>query len=128
VQNFGLPDMGALLLAVDGHYRTTRDLEWLRSVAPHIAAAGRWIIRTRAKAPTDGMMRGLIKYRPYCDYPEPTYDYYADVYCCVGLEAAADSLAALKMTGSAARFGREAQAYRADISVRWTWRPSVSAE
>jgi len=115
VQNYGLPDMGALLLAINEHYRTTRDLEWLRSVAPHITAAGRWIIRTRAKAPADGMMRGLIKYRPYCDYAEPTYDYYTDVYCCVGLEAAADSLAALRMAGSAARFRREAQAYRADI-------------
>ncbi len=114
-QNFGLPDTGGLLLALAEHYNYTGDKAWLARVSDNIIRAGDWLIRRRNEAPKTGVTRGLIKFRPYCDYPTPVYDYYADSYCAVGLAKAADALGALGMTDKAREFGSEAVRYRADI-------------
>jgi len=114
-QNFGLPDQGCFLLALSEHYKFTGQKDWLRRVAPHIVKAGDWLIRKRAEAPKEGITKGLIKFRPYCDYPEPEVNYFADAYCCVGLERAAQVLAEIGMTEEAERFSKEAKTYRQDI-------------
>ena len=114
-QNFGLPDQGTLLLALAEHYNLTGDKTWLRRVAKNIVSAGDWIIRKRELAPKTGVTRGLIKFRPYCDYAEPVIGYFADTYCCIGLEKAASALKAIGMEDDAERFRSEAEGYRADI-------------
>ncbi len=114
-QNFGLPDQGTLLIALAEHYRLTGDTKWLRRVAPNMIRAGNWLIEQRRNAPKEGITKGLIKFRPYCDYAEPEYNYYSEAYCCVGLEDAAFALKAIGMTEDAARFAAEAKQYRADI-------------
>lgn len=114
-QNFGLPDTGGLLLALAEHYNYTDDKVWLQRVSDNIVRAGEWLIRRRNDAPKTGVTRGLIKFRAYCDYAEPVYDYYSDSYCAVGLAKAAVALDALGMTDQARKFGDEAVRYRADI-------------
>lgn len=114
-QNFGLPDTGGLLLALAEHYSYTGHKIWLARVSDNIVRAGEWLIRRRDEAPKTGVTRGLIKFRAYCDYSTPVYDYYADSYCAVGLAKAAEALGALGMEDKAAKFSREAVRYRADI-------------
>lgn len=114
-QNFGLPDQGMLLAAMAEHYTLTGDAKWLRRVSKNIIAAGDWLLEQRRLAPKEGLTKGLIKYRPYCDYRDPEYNYYSDAYCCVGLEKAAAALKAIGMRHDSERFGAEARLYRADI-------------
>lgn len=114
-QNFGLPDMGTLLLAISEHYNYTGDKAWLKRVSKNMISAADWIIRKRADAPKDGALKGLIKFRAYCDYATPVYNYFSDTYCCVGMDAAAKALNAIGMTSDAKRIGDAAKAYRADI-------------
>jgi len=114
-QNSGLIDLGALALALVEHYRCTGDKAWLRSVAARLVSACDWIQKSRADAPKEGVTRGLIKWRPYCDYATPTFNYWGNTYCCTGMEAAASALEAIGMTADAARIRQEAAAYRADI-------------
>lgn len=118
--NYGLPDHGGLLLALAEHYRLTDDKEWLRKVSPRMIQMCNWAIArrgeiTKAGADRSSVTYGLIKYRPYCDYETETYNYYANAYCCIGLEQTADVLARIGMAGEAARIGAEAAAYRKDI-------------
>ena len=114
-QNFGLPDMGSLLLAMAEHYNYTGDKAWLKRVSGKMLKAADWLIRKRADAPREGVLKGLIKFRAYCDYATPVYDYYADTYCCVGLEEAAKVLKDIGMIDDAKRLANEAKTYRADI-------------
>ncbi|MCL6520117.1 MAG: hypothetical protein K6T99_09805 [Armatimonadetes bacterium] len=114
-QNFGLPDMGTLPIALVEHYNFTGDKGWLSRVAPNIVKIGDWLIRKRKEAPKEGITKGLIKFRPYCDYSEPEVNYFSDAYCCVGLEKASAALEAVGMKEEAERFRKEAEAYRADI-------------
>ena len=58
---------------------------------------------------------GLIKFRPYCDYQEPAYDYFGDTYCAAGLERTAAALTAAGLNQEAGRIGREAADYRRDL-------------
>lgn len=114
-QNFGLPDQGLLLTALAEHYNLTGNKAWLRRVAKNMVAAGNWLIEQRKLAPKDGVCKGLIKFRPYCDYAEPEFNYLSDTCCCVGLENAASALRAIGMTQETKRFADEARDYRADI-------------
>jgi len=119
-QNFGLPDPGTLLCALAGHYAYTADGAWLRGVAPRMVKMADWIIARRREATAKGRGAGaatfgLIKYRPYCDYHDPVYDYFGDTYCAVGLERAARALKAIGLNDEAQRIAGEAAAYRRDI-------------
>jgi len=94
MQNYGLPDQGALIFALAEHYRLTRDEAWLRRVAPNLIAAADWIVRQREAAKRERPDReavtyGLLRFRPYCDYAEPVFNYYGEAYSCRGLEEAA---------------------------------------
>jgi hypothetical protein len=118
--NFGTPDPGALLLALSEHYRITGKKAWLETVAPRMVKMCDWIIGKRKESMLPaGLKRtvthGLIKFRPYCDYQTPAYDYFGDAYCCVGMEAAASVLAAGGLPEHAERIAREAALYRGDI-------------
>jgi hypothetical protein len=118
--HFGTPDPGALLFAMSEHYMLTADAEWLRRVARNMVRMCDWIAAKRRESMTPpGAPRtvtyGLIKFRPYCDFPGGTYDYFGDAYCAAGLEKAARALAAIGLTGESGRIAREAEAYRADI-------------
>lgn len=118
-QNYGLPDHGALLFALAEHYRLIRDKAWLRRVAPNIVAAGDWILRQREAARRQrpdsfAVTYGLIRFRPYCDYADPAFDYYADAYTCRGLEEAAAALSWLN-DPAAKRFQSASAKYRRDI-------------
>jgi polysaccharide deacetylase 2 family uncharacterized protein YibQ len=115
-QNFGLPDVGGLVSALAEHYRLTGDNAWLQRVSKHIILACDYLMDKRAAAPTSGLTRGMIKYRPYCDYPEPTFNYFIDIYSCKGLEDAAEVLSDQSdMSDLSDRYAHEALRYRADI-------------
>ncbi len=114
-QNFGLPDTGGLLLALAEHYNYTGDKAWLQRVSDNMVRAADWLLRRRDQAPKTGVTRGMIKFRAYCDYAEPVYDYYADSYCAVGLAKAAEALDAIGMKDQAQKYRAEAIRYRADI-------------
>lgn len=119
-QNYGLPDQGALIFALAEHYRLTQDEAWLRRVAPNLIAAADWIVRQREAAKRERPDReavtyGLLRFRPYCDYAEPVFNYYGEAYSCRGLEEAAATLAALGETEAAQRFREAAADYRRDL-------------
>ena len=113
-QEAGLPDHGALLLSLAHHYQVTGDRDWLKRVAPAMVKACDWVVRQREAAPKDGVTRGLIKFRPYCDYPGAVFSYFGNTYCCVGLEACAAVLADIE-SPEAGRLAAESKRYRRDI-------------
>lgn len=117
ITNFGLPDNGALLVAIADHYRITGNKQWLHSVAPTVIRMCDWVIKQRAKDArrAKGVARGLIFFRPYADYPQPAYSYFTDTYLCVSMEAAADVLGDIGMKDVAKKIAAEAVAYRKDI-------------
>lgn len=114
VQECGLPDHGALLIALAEHYRITGNRPWLERVAPAMTRACEWLMRQRSEAPADGLTRGLIKFRPYNDYPEPVFNYTGNANACEGLRLAAEVLAALG-SPDAPRFAAQAVRFRSDI-------------
>ncbi|MEW6747524.1 MAG: hypothetical protein AB1486_32735 [Planctomycetota bacterium] len=130
-ENYGLPDHGALLLAVCEHYRMTRGAEWFKAIVPRLIRMAEWIAAKRAESVGSGaeseLTRGLIRFTPYCDYPSPTFNFYADAYCCIGLERLAQTLDKAsyrppisdeefdRLRNQAERWRREAKAYRDDI-------------
>jgi hypothetical protein len=113
-QACGLTDPGAFLVGLARHYRVTGDRAWLRRVSPSIIEQCDWLVRQRKAAPRDGATRGLIKFRPYNDYPDPVYNYLGNAWCAQGMQAAA---AALKDVESpeAEAYASEAAKYRQDI-------------
>jgi hypothetical protein len=118
--HFGTPDPGTLLFAIWEHYELTGDVGFLRRVAPNMIRMADWIIRKRKESMTPpGAPRpvtyGLIKFSPYCDFQTPSFDYFGDTYCAVGLEKTAKALAAADLKDEAVRIGKEAAAYRKDI-------------
>ena len=118
--NYGLPDHGGLLFALAEHYRFTADEKWLRTVAPRMLKMCDWAIARRQEITKEGadersVTYGLIKFRPYCDYAVETYNYYANAYCCIGLERAAAVLGDAGLADDAARIAGAATAYRKDI-------------
>ncbi len=117
--NYGLPDHGGLIWAMCEHYRLTGRQEWLAANAVELIRMGDWILDARAKALAepgrDRLTRGLIKFRPYADYPEPTFSYYGDVYSCLALESLGQVLEAAGRRDDAKRFKQAGAAYRADI-------------
>lgn len=117
---YGLPDHGALLLAMCEHYRLTGDADWLRAQAPGLVRMCDWIVHKRRESMTpDGPPRtvtyGLIRFTPYADYQEQTVDYYGDAYGCVGMEHVAAVLPDIGQGDEAARLAHEAALYRRDI-------------
>jgi hypothetical protein len=87
----------------------------MKASAEPLKKACEWIVARRAEAPTDGMCRGLIKFRPYNDYNDPVFNYQGNIYCCQGLEAAAMALGEIGESDVAERYGAEAAKYRQDI-------------
>lgn len=118
--NFGHTDTGTMLTVLADHYRITGDADWLKRVAPKMTAMCNWIASHRKESQGSAhgkrsLVHGLIRFRPYCDYEQPAFDYYADCYLCVGMEAAAEVLSEVGMQDEAARISREAREYRKDI-------------
>ncbi|MGQ9651542.1 MAG: hypothetical protein ACUVXJ_15655, partial [Phycisphaerae bacterium] len=118
--NYGLPDHGVLLLALCEHHRMTGDEAWLRKTAPTMLKMCDWIIgqrrlSTTATAAPKRVTYGLIRFTPYADYQDRTVNYYADAYCCIGLEHTAAAMEVIGMENEARRLTAEATAYRNDI-------------
>lgn len=116
-ENFGHTDTGALLFALAQHYRLTGDGPWLKRVAPKMTAMSQWIIEKRKESIRDNQspVRGLIRFRPYCDHVDPAFCYFSDCYLCVGMEQAAQVFAEVGLTDESQRLQKEADAYRKDI-------------
>ncbi|MBN1902719.1 hypothetical protein JW926_15440 [Candidatus Sumerlaeota bacterium] len=117
--NSGLIDMPALLVAMDEHYRYARDQAWLERIAPDVIRMSDWIIRKRRESmmnqKKESPIYGLIKYRPYCDYIQPTYSYLSDAFLCMGLEAAGRILHSAGMEEKAKAVKKESLQYREAI-------------
>jgi hypothetical protein len=109
----GLTDPGGFLYGLARHYEMTGDKEWLKRIAPNIISQCDWLMRERDAAPKEGMVRGLIKFRPYNDHPDPVYNYLGNVWCAQGMKMAA---AVLKEIGiDSQKYKAEAEKYRQDI-------------
>lgn len=91
----GLTDPGGFLVGLARHYRMTGDREWLQHVSPNIIAQCEWLMLQRAKAPTQGVVPRLVKFRPYNDYSGEVYNYLGNAWCAQGLADAADALQVL---------------------------------
>jgi hypothetical protein len=115
IQECGLPDQGGFVLSLARHYLIAKDQPWLEHNALPLKKACDWIVARRAEGPTDGMCKGLIKFRPYNDYNDPVFNYQGNIYCCQGLEAAALAFGEIGATEAAERYGVEAAKYRQDI-------------
>jgi len=118
--NYGLPDMGTMLFTMSEHHRFTGDDAWLKRVAPTMIKACDWLIAMRRQAckqPKNSVTYGLIKFKPYCDCPDATYDYYSDAYAVVGMEAAAREFRSIGLASEAAKVAKEAASYRRDVLV-----------
>ena len=114
LDNCGLPDAGSFLEAIAHHYKMTADREWLWKVRPHIDSQCEWLIKQRQAAPHEGMLRGLIKFRPYNDYPSPVYSYLGNAWCAKGMEEVADILKEINAP-EAERYADEAKNYSDDV-------------
>ena len=124
--NFGLPDHGALLLAISDYVLTSHDVVWLTSKATVINRMVSWIrnerVASMANQTKGSPIYGLIFYRPYCDHPAPTYSYLSDTYLVLGLEAIARALhaapdAAWRSQLDPSVVWKEAAAYRKDVEA-----------
>jgi hypothetical protein len=113
-QACGLTDPGAFLVGLVEHYRMTGDRNWLQHVSPNIIKQVEWLLRERKAAPKTGVTRGLIKFRPYNDYPDPAFNYLGDVWCALGMREAAEAMKVLGMP-QAQMYAEEAEKYRKDI-------------
>jgi hypothetical protein len=92
----------------------TGDKAWLEKVTPNIVGQCDWLLARRTEAPTRGVTRGLIKFRPYNDYVAETFNYLGNAWCAQGM---AECAAALETIGrpESKRLAREAKKYRSDI-------------
>lgn len=115
VQECGLPDQGALMWGLGQHYLLTRDREWFTRIAPQYLRGCDWIIRQRKQPADSDIARGLIKFRPYNDYPGAVYNYLGNAYCCLALEQAAEAFADVGMTTVSERLTREGAEFRKDM-------------
>lgn len=113
-QACGLTDPGAFLAGLARHYEMTSDRAWFRRVAPNVIKQCEWLVAQRKVAPKDGMMRGLIKFRPYNDFQYPVFNFLGNAWCAQGMKFAA---AALKENGfvEGDKFAAEADQYRTDV-------------
>jgi hypothetical protein len=115
IQECGLPDQGGFVLSHATHYLMTKDKAWLKHNGQPLKKACDWIVARRGEGPTEGMCKGLIKFRPYNDYNDPVFNCQGNIYCCQGLEAAALAFGEIGETDAAERYGVEAAKYRQDI-------------
>jgi hypothetical protein len=118
--NYGYPDTGALLFAAAQHHRLAPDTNWLQTVAPRLVKMCDWIIRQRKESMEDSNGKrpvtwGLVRFTPYADYPDHTFNYYGDTYGCIGLEQTAWALGSIGRLADSKRLAEEAAAYRKDI-------------
>jgi hypothetical protein len=60
------------------------------------------------------MLRGMIKYRPYNDYPSPVYSYLGNTWAAKGMEEVADALKEINAP-EAERYATEAKSYSDDV-------------
>lgn len=114
-QECGLPDHGALVMAIATHYLLTKDADWLKRVKSPLVKACDWIVERRREAPAEGVCRGLIKFRPYNDYNDPVFNYMGNILCCQGLEQAALALREIGEESIAEKYGEEGAKFRRDI-------------
>lgn len=117
--NFGVADTGALLYAITEHTRLTGSTALLERSLPTFRKMCDWIIDKReqvmASQSSKSPLYGIIKFRPYCDYPDPAYCYLIDTYLWLGLKSAADAFAMLGFKEDAERIAVERDAYAGDI-------------
>ena len=104
-------------MALANHYEITADDAWLARVRPQMIKACDWLVTQLDEAPTEGVTKGLIKFRPYNDYPTPVFNYMGNVVCARGLEMATEILRSDKSDSSdlSDRYMRAALRYRKDI-------------
>lgn len=118
--NFGATDTGTVLRVMSEHYRLTRDAEWLKRNASKMTAMCNWIIEHRKESMKHihgkrAMVHGLVRWRPYCDFELPAFDYFCNGYLCTGMKAASEVFAEIGLADEAARLAKEADAFLKDI-------------
>jgi hypothetical protein len=113
-QECGLCDPGSFLAALARHYQMMGDRAWLKKVEPAIVKQCDWLIEQRSQAPTGGMLKGIIKFRPYNDYPSPTYNYLGNAWCAEGMIECGRALADIG-NPEAGKISAEGEQYAQDL-------------
>ncbi len=115
--HFGLPDTATMLLALADHYRLTGDRAWLRSVAPKMVKMCEWVMNRREadRAEAPELVKGMVFFQTYADYPTPTYSYFTDSCLCVGMETTAEVLREIGQDEDAEWIAKDAETYRREI-------------
>ena len=121
--NSGFIDNGAMLWSMARHYQVTRDEAWLKRMTPTMLRLCNWALEKRQHNLGDHGFhpntrlpdQGLVRYRPYCDYPAPAVYLPADIYHVWGMKEVARVFENAGMKKEAARLRTEAEAYLGDI-------------
>jgi len=109
------------------HYQLTRDALWLRSIAPRLRKACRWIIEQRQKTkqlrPNGEKMPEYGLFTPQstlCDWDRYAYYFYANAFYYSGLQLVASSLADIHEPGADLLL-KEAKEFHQDVIRAWRW-------
>lgn len=113
---------GQALWTLWQYWRITGDTNWLRRVYPPMRRAVEWLITARRAAPADSPFAGVLPTAVadgefLWDGRHHIVGY--DLWNLRGLLCTADAALALGNSTDAARYQREATAYREDIDAAW---------
>ncbi|MBI3862979.1 MAG: hypothetical protein HY290_13895 [Planctomycetia bacterium] len=125
--NYAIMGTAQNLWTLGQHYQLSRDEAWLRSIAPQLLKACRWIIQQRdktkqlrpngEKAPEYGL---FTPQSTLCDWDRYSYNFYANAFYYAGLKLVASSLADIQDPAAEALL-QEAQEYYQDLMRAWRW-------
>ena len=112
-------DHGTVLWALAEHYFMTRDPEWLRHALPGMIRAADWVTdqRRQTQRLEDGLPipeYGLLPAGHLEDNPDWAHWFAINAYASAGMSRLAEAMKEVGH-GEAARIGRDAAAYRADL-------------
>jgi hypothetical protein len=125
--NYAIMGTAQNLWTLGQHYLLTRDAPWLRSIAPQLVKACRWIVQQREKTkrlrPDGEKVPEYGLFTPQstlCDWDRYAYYFYANAFYYAGLHLVATSLAEVQ-DPAADGLLTEAQDYYRDILRAWRW-------
>ncbi|MHB1458959.1 MAG: glucosidase family protein [Armatimonadota bacterium] len=123
IQNFGgyMLETGPALWTMGEHFRYTRDIEWVKRIAPKLILASDFILRWRERNLKEelrghgyGMIEGKV-----ADPEDPFRAFMLNGYAYIGLSRVAEMLKDVNPAESD-RIGNQAAALKADIRIALT--------
>ncbi|MHB0998626.1 MAG: glucosidase family protein [Armatimonadota bacterium] len=123
IQNFGgyMLETGPALWSMGEHFRYTRDIEWVKRIAPKLIKASDFLIRWRElnlREDLRGCGYGMIEGK-VADPEDPFRAFMLNGYAYLGMSRVAEMLADIDPDQSA-RIAKEAEGLKADIRTALT--------